>query len=102
MFDFSGFPNMSAASCSLSGLFLTCALLSGCSSAPALRIERVSVPVPVVCQEPVPERPEMPTEHLPHDVSLDGFVAAAVAEIERREGYELRLRAALEACTEPH
>ncbi len=54
--------------------------------------------VPVLCAVQVPPRPEMPTEALPVDVTLDNFVAAAAAEIERREGYEVQLRAALQAC----
>ena len=45
-----------------------------------------------------PERPVMPTETLSKDVTLDGFVAACIAEIERREGYESLLRAALMHC----
>ena len=45
------------------------------------------MPVPVECREPVPDRPVMPTE--------------ALAEIDRREGYEVRLRAALQICTAP-
>ena len=69
-------------------------LLTGC----ATKQESVRVAVPVPCRVQVPPRPEMPTENLPVDAALDDFVAAAAAEIERREGYELQLRAALEAC----
>ncbi|WP_335645426.1 hypothetical protein [Melaminivora suipulveris] len=43
----------------------------------------------------------MPTEGLRQPVSLDAFAAAAMAEIERRDGYELELVAALEACRAP-
>ena len=71
-------------------------LLTGCASAP----EPVRVAVPVPCRVAVPQRPTMPTENLTPDASLDDFVAAAAAEIERREGYELQLRAALEACAQ--
>ena len=46
-----------------------------------------------------PQRPAMPTEALAVDAALDDFVAAAAAEIERREGYEQLLRAALAACS---
>ena len=59
------------------------------------------MPVPVVCQETEPVRPVMPTEALALDTTLDAFVAAAIAELERREGYEGQLRAALAACTAP-
>lgn len=72
------------------------ALLAGCA---APRVQRVNVPVPVACRESEPPRPAMPTEALSADVMLDAFVAAAIAEIERREGYEVQLRAALAACT---
>ena len=74
-------------------------LLSACgTTAP---VQTVRVPVPVVCQEPMPARPVMPTEGLRPPVTLDSFVAAAAAEIERREGYEGELVAALEACRAP-
>ena len=72
------------------------AMLTGCASAP----EAVRIAVPVPCRVAVPQRPHMPTEALAPDVALDDFVAAAAAEIERREGYELQLRAALEACAQ--
>lgn len=69
-----------------------CAAMAGCSPTP----QRVAVPVP--CRVTIPARPIMPTESLPVDASLDAFVQAAAAEIERREGYETELRAALGAC----
>lgn len=74
------------------------ALLAGCA---APRVQQVNVPVPVPCRESEPSRPVMPTEALAPDTTLDTFVAAAVAELERREGYEGQLRAALAACTAP-
>lgn len=77
------------------------ALLAGCAAQPAPRVQQVNVPVPVACQETEPPRPAMPTEALAADVTLDAFAAAAIAEIERREGYEGQLRAALAACTAP-
>jgi hypothetical protein len=43
----------------------------------------------------------MPTEYLTPDVSLDGYVAAAEAEIHRREAYEDQLRTALDSCRKP-
>ena len=72
------------------------ALLAGC----AAKGEPVRIAVPVPCRVALPTRPHMPTEALAPDVSLDDFVAAAAAEIERREGYEVQLRAALEACAQ--
>lgn len=75
-------------------------LLAGCT-APRVELQRVSVPVPVACQEPMPSRPAMPTEGLRPPVTLDAFAAAAMAEIERRAGYEIELVTALEACRAP-
>lgn len=72
-------------------------LLSACQATTG----QVRVPVPVECREEVPDRPQMSTEQLLPGDGLDAFVQAATAEIERREGYELRLRAALQACTRP-
>ncbi len=68
-------------------------LVAGCA---AREVQRVAVPVP--CKVDMPQRPEMPTEQLAPDALLDDFVAAAAAEIERREGYEVLLRAQLAAC----
>lgn len=75
-------------------------LLAGCG-ATAPRLQAVKVPVPVQCQATVPDRPAMPTESLKPGVTLFEFVKAAQAEIERREGYEERLRAALAECVMP-
>ena len=82
--------------CALVLLLVTAAaLLAGCA---APEVQRIAVPIP--CRVALPSRPMMPTEGLPPDVTLDDFVAAAAAEIERREGYEIGLRAALDACAE--
>jgi hypothetical protein len=43
----------------------------------------------------------MPTEALAPGVSLFELVQAALAEIDRREGYEVRLRTALLICIAP-
>ncbi len=77
------------------------ALLAGCAGAPRVETVEVRVPVPVECREPVPARPAMPTEALQSGASLDDFARAAMAEIERREGYEGQLLTALEACRAP-
>ena len=61
----------------------------------------VKVPVPVECRVQVPDRPAMPTEQLRASPTLDQFTQASMAELERREGYEQQLRAALQACTDP-
>lgn len=79
----------------LAAIFLvTC---TGCTTTPVTQI--VKVPVPMQCQETVPDRPAMPTEGLKAGAtSLHQYVTASQAEIERREGYEGKLRAALVAC----
>lgn len=73
----------------------------GLRRAKHVEIQRVKVPVPVECREPVPDRPVMPTEALAPGVALFELVQAALAEIDRSEGYEVRLRAALLICTAP-
>lgn len=80
-------------------LLLLVMVLAGCDTAP--RLQTVNVAVPIVCAETVPTRPVMPTEHLAGRPQLLDFVKAAQAEIERREGYEVKLRAALVECTRP-
>lgn len=83
------------AGCALAMLFL----LSACGTTPVLT--EIKVPVPVACQEKVPDRPVMPTEEFTAKPTLDQYVRAARAEIERREGFEQMLVAALKACTDP-
>ena len=81
---------------------LMAALLTGCAQPPPrVQIERVNVAIPVPCQEPEPQRPSMPTEHLAGDAGVDAYVQAAAAEIERREGYEGLLVTALRNCKQP-
>lgn len=78
-------------------------VLAGCTTTPepVIEVRTVNVAVPVPCREPVPDKPEFPMDGLRPGVSLDGFVAAAIAERLVREGYELRLETALRACTAP-
>lgn len=83
------------AGCALALLFL----LTACGTTPVLT--EIKVPVPVACQEKVPDRPVMPTEEFTEKPALDQYVRAARAEIERREGFEQMLVAALKACTDP-
>ena len=82
-------------------LIAACALLAGCAGQKQLEIQQVNVPVPVECREPVPDRPAMPTEALAPGVALFELVQSALAEIDRREAYEVRLRAALQICIAP-
>jgi hypothetical protein len=83
-------------------LIAACALSACAAGAKRVEIQRVNIAVPVECKEPTPARPAMPTEALRPGATVDQFVQAAQAEIERREGYEVRLAAALVACTLPH
>ncbi|MFL9670407.1 hypothetical protein WIX39_025975 [Variovorax sp. AB1(2024)] len=62
-------------------------------------MQSVKVPIPVECRVMRPGRPAMPTAALAPGVDLDRFAAAAMAEIELREGYELELNAALDVRT---
>lgn len=63
-------------------LFACIFVLSGCSH------PRVAVPV----------RPAMPLESVEEGVPIDTFTAACIAEIARREAYEIQLRSALAIC----
>lgn len=76
-------------------------MLVGCETAPRVEIQRVNVAVPVECKEPIPDRPVMPTEALRPGATVDQYAQASMAEIERREGYEVQLVAALVICTRP-
>jgi hypothetical protein len=62
---------------------------------------QVKIPIPVACRETEPEVPIMPTDQLSADATLDQFVQAVAAEIERRQGYEVQLVTALRACIAP-
>lgn len=78
-------------------LIAVSALIAGCAAQNHVQVQRVNVPVPVECKGPVPARPVMPTDAL----RLGDFIRAAMAEIERRDGYEGQLLAALESCQAP-
>jgi hypothetical protein len=71
-------------------------LLTGCASTD--RLVQVKVPLPVACQVTEPARPMMDTETVSISAQIDELARAMRAEIERREGYEGQLRAALNAC----
>jgi type IV pilus biogenesis protein CpaD/CtpE len=71
-------------------------LLTGCASTD--RLVQVKVPLPVACQVVEPARPMMDTETVLISAPIDELARAMRAEIERREGYEGQLRAALNAC----
>ena len=77
-------------------LLLACSL-SGCGTLFGPTVT-VKVPVPVPCNPPAVDRPAMPTEALLglEDVFVVG--RALWAELEVRDGYEERLRAAVDGC----
>lgn len=82
--------------------FIAACALSACATrGNHVEIQRVNIAVPVACQEKEPPRPAMPTEALRPGATVDQYVQASAAEIERREGYEGLLRTALAACTAP-
>lgn len=74
------------------------ATLTGCASTPPARVQ---IPIPIECREPIPTRPAMPTEALLPGATPWVLLRATLAEIDRREGYELQLHAALVVCTAP-
>ena len=80
-------------------MIATLAMLMACASSSSIQTVKTVIPVP--CQETEPTRPIMPTDRLLPGSSLDAFVQATTAEIERREGYEITLVTALRACIAP-
>ena len=80
-------------------LLVALGALVGCAGFKDL--QTVKVAVPVECRASTPDRPVMPTEALQPGVALDRLVAASLAEIDLREGYEIKLVAALASCTRP-
>lgn len=80
------------------GAFILLILIAGMLMACTGTLAEVKVAIPVICLATEPTRPVMPTENLTPDASLDQFVQAATAEIERREGFETQLVTALRSC----
>ncbi|MCP1647008.1 hypothetical protein [Pseudomonas nitroreducens] len=74
--------------------------LAGCAgqAEPEPRTVRVEVPVPVPCLAPAVEVPTWATASLQKGDSLQIKVRALLAELEQRKGYEVQLRAAVQAC----
>ena len=74
-------------------------MLSGCASMlPAFLTVRVPVPVP--CNVPAIARPVLPVDSLNVDDNVFVVNRALWATDEIREGYEIRLVAALDSCRE--
>lgn len=78
-----------------------CAILAACETQKRVEVQRVNVAIPVECREPIPDRPAMPTEGLEPGAAPLVLLRAALAEIDRREGYEIQLRTALDNCKRP-
>lgn len=80
-------------------LILGVVFLPGCAT--GHNLQNIRVAIPVVCTAQEPERPIMQTERLKPDATDDAFTQAAIAEIESREGFEIKLLSALRECTAP-
>lgn len=74
--------------------------LAGCAGQvePEPRTVRAEVPVLVPCRAPAVEVPTWATASLQKGDSLQTKVRALLAELEQRKGYEVQLRAAVDAC----
>lgn len=74
--------------------------LAGCSGqvVPEPRTVRVEVPVAVPCRAPEVPEPTWATASLQKSDTLQVKVRALLAELEQRKGYEVQLRAAVQAC----
>ena len=86
-------------------LLLVLGLFAGCATTqkpePVIEIRKVNVAVPVPCREPIPARPEFPTDALHGKPPLDDIVKAALAELDLLRPYADQLLTALTACTRP-
>ena len=78
-------------------LVLTAALV-GCASTEKIVVKEVKVPVPVYCNIEAPEKPHFP--YTDEDLTGDEYkdTQRALAEIEIRKGYEIKLEGAITAC----
>ncbi len=74
-------------------------LLSGCKSFFSSSTER-SVPVIVYCNPPLVEEPVYPIDALPENADIFQIVRALWATVEIHEAYAIKLRAALDKCSE--
>lgn len=79
---------------------MLCLVLAGCAAAPQVidKPVEVRVPVPVPCKAPEIPEPDWPLAKVTETASDFDFFRAALAELALRAGYEVRLKAAVEAC----
>lgn len=90
------------------GIFVAGVLLAGCAAQPtivATDVKVVEKPVPVPCKVEIPAKPVayvalVQLAGVPV-VDLVPIWRAAEAELEARIAYEIKLEAALKACTAP-
>ncbi|MBV5701750.1 hypothetical protein ACIUXA_08930 [Pseudomonas aeruginosa] len=83
-------------------LMLVMVALAGCAGRvePEPRTVRVEVPVAVPCRVPAVEVPAWATAGLKKSDDIQTKVRALLAELQQRKGYEVQLRAAVQACSE--
>lgn len=81
-------------------LLVLAVALAGCAGQvePEPRTVRVEVPMLVPCRAPAVEVPTWATASLQKGDNLQTKVRALLAELEQRKGYEVQLRAAVDAC----
>ena len=79
-----------------------CVVLAGCAGQvaepPEPQLVRVEVPVQIPCKTERVQRPAFAVDALPIGASIAEQMRALRAERLQRQGYELRLEAANEAC----
>lgn len=80
-------------------LIASCALFAGCAFKTHVEIQRANVPqFPWNARSPCRSVPLCPRKAWPQPATLNQFAQAAMAVIERREGYEGEHLAARENC----
>ena len=78
---------------------LTVLFLSGCAGNPSISVKEVYVEVPVPCKIEKPEKPVFPLQEANKDEdNIYVIIQKALAEIELRKGYEVKLEAAIDQC----
>jgi hypothetical protein len=89
---------LAAVACSLA--------IAGCAGLPAqcepeIKLVELRVPVAVPCSAPIPLEPAWALDNVAAGADVDRLMAAALAEIEQRRGYQKQLAAAVEGCRNP-
>lgn len=73
-------------------------ILAGCAAPGAPVVTEVKVPVPVPCKMPTIARPVFAVEALPIGAGIWEQMQALRADRRQRQGYEIELEAAVDAC----